>query len=160
MNEEICNNKTINSLPSKGGQGEGTVGPVALFVGSFDPFHEGHRSIVERALDLFDRVVIGIGVNPEKTYMFTPLERKKKIEDAFIGNERVVVRTYTGLTIDFARFVGANYIVKGVRNADDFTYEQVQAVWNKEHGGIETILFFAEPGLEEVSSTKIRKEML
>lgn len=132
---------------------------IGLFVGSFDPFHEGHESIVTRALELFDKVVVGIGVNPEKTYMYTPMERKKMIEDAFIGNERVVVRTYTGLTIDFARFVGASHIVKGVRNADDFTYEQVQAAWNKEHGGIETILFFAEPGLEDLSSTKIRSDL-
>ena len=130
---------------------------TAVFVGSFDPFHEGHASIVKRALRLFDRLVIGIGVNPEKHYLYTIEERKSRIKALF---PTVEVESYEGLTVDFARSHGAEYIIKGVRNAQDFTYEQQQALWNKQHGGMETILLLAEPGLEEVSSTKIRENVL
>lgn len=125
----------------------------AVFVGSFDPFHEGHASIVRRALKLFDNLVIGIGVNPDKTYMFTAGERKNIIESKF---PQIEVEIYEGLTIDFCKKHDANYIIKGVRNEQDFLYEQQQARWNKEHGNIETILLFAEQELEELSSTKIR----
>lgn len=127
----------------------------AIFVGSFDPFHEGHMSIVSRALKLFDEVVVGIGVNPEKTYMFSIDERISRIKTVFPD---ITVEAYEGLTIDFAHRHSAEYIIKGVRNAEDFSYEQQQALWNKEHGGIETILLFAEPGLEKVSSTSIRNK--
>lgn len=125
----------------------------AVFVGSFDPFHEGHASIVRRAQTLFDKLVIGIGVNPEKTYMFSTEERKKMIESKF---PEIEVETYEGLTIDFCKKHNATYIIKGVRNEKDFLYEQQQARWNKEHGNVETVLLFAEPELEELSSTKIR----
>ncbi len=132
---------------------------TAIFVGSFDPFHEGHKSIVNRALSLFDHVVIGIGVNPEKKYMFTVDERIERIKQCLPDEERITVEAYEVLTIDFANRHGASYIIKGVRNAEDFVYEQKQAQWNKEHGGIETILLFAEPGLEDISSTKVRKQI-
>lgn len=132
---------------------------TAVFVGSFDPFHEGHKSIVERALRLFDKVVVGIGINPEKKYMLSAKERKERIIKAFPDETRLVAEVYDDLTIDFAHRHDALYIIKGVRNADDFIYEQRQALWNKEHGGIETILLIAEPGLENVSSTTIRKEI-
>lgn len=131
---------------------------TAVFVGSFDPFHDGHKSIVQRALQLFDRVVVGIGINPDKQYMFSVEERIERIRAAFPDND-IAVEAYSGLTIDFARSHGAQYIVKGVRNATDFVYEQQQAEWNKQHGGIETVLLLAEPGLEELSSTNVRKAL-
>jgi len=139
-----------HSLPSLYERGRGRV---SIFVGSFDPFHEGHASIIRRALNLFDKVVVGIGVNPQKQYMFSIEERIERIKAVFPD---ILVEAYEDLTIDFARRHGAEYIVKGVRNADDFVYEQEQALWNKDHGGIETILFLAEPGLENLSSTSIR----
>lgn len=132
---------------------------IGVFVGSFDPFHEGHKSIIDRALGLFDKVVVGIGVNPEKQYMFSVKERIERIRQIYPSNERLIVEAYDDLTIDFAHRHGASYIIKGVRNTEDFVYEQQQALWNKEHGGIETILLFAEPGLENLSSTKVRKEL-
>lgn len=131
---------------------------TAVFVGSFDPFHDGHKSIVQRALQLFDRVVVGIGINPDKQYMFSVEERIERIRAAFPDSD-IAVEAYSGLTIDFARSHGAQYIVKGVRNATDFVYEQQQAEWNKQHGGIETVLLLAEPGLEELSSTNVRKAL-
>ena len=124
-----------------------------VFVGSFDPWHEGHASVLRRALKLFDEVIVGIGVNPEKTYLFSTEERIERIKAEFPD---IKVEAYEGLTIDFAKHHEADYIVKGVRNAKDFEYEAEQARWNKEHGNIETIMLFAEPGLEEISSTKIR----
>lgn len=131
---------------------------TAVFVGSFDPFHDGHKSIVQRALQLFDRVVVGIGINPDKQYMFSVEERIERIRAAFPDGD-ITVEAYSGLTIDFARSHGAQYIVKGVRNATDFVYEQQQAEWNKQHGGIETVLLLSEPGLEELSSTNVRKAL-
>lgn len=131
---------------------------TAVFVGSFDPFHDGHKSIVQRALQLFDRVVVGIGINPDKQYMFSVEERIERIRVAFPDSD-IAVEAYSGLTIDFARSHGARYIVKGVRNATDFVYELQQAEWNKQHGGIETVLLLAEPGLEELSSTNVRKAL-
>ena len=130
---------------------------TAVFVGSFDPFHEGHASIVRRALDLFDKVVVGIGVNPEKKYMFSTEERAERIRTFFPDEQHIEIEAYDDLTIDFAHRHGASYIVKGVRNAQDFDYEQEQARWNKEHGGMETILLLASPELEDISSTKIRQ---
>ncbi len=130
-----------------------------VFPGSFDPFHEGHRNIVMRALSLFDQVIVGIGVNPDKQYMFSAEERLKRIKQEFRNNPRVSVEAYDGLTIDFAKKHQALYIIKGVRNATDFEYEQEQARWNKSNGQIETLLLFAEDGLEDVSSTNIRKKI-
>lgn len=130
---------------------------TGLFAGSFDPFTIGHMSIVRRALPLFDRLIIGIGVNEHKQCMMSPLERKKAIEQLFEDDDNVVVMTYSGLTADFARSMGAAYIVKGVRSVRDFEAEREQADINRMLTGVETILLPAEPGLDSVSSTVVRE---
>lgn len=130
---------------------------TGLFAGSFDPFTIGHMSIVRRALPLFDRLIIGIGVNEHKQCMMSPLERKKVIEQLFEDDDSVVVMTYSGLTADFARSMGAAYIVKGVRSVRDFEAEREQADINRMLTGVETILLPAEPGLDSVSSTVVRE---
>ncbi len=130
-----------------------------LYAGSFDPFHIGHRSIVERALLLFDKVVICVAVNPDKQYAFSVEERMETIRKDFCNNPCVEVVATNGWVIDVCHAYGIHHIIKGVRNVEDFMYEKEQAEWNKSHGGIETILLFAEPGMENVNSTLIRKEL-
>lgn len=132
---------------------------IALFVGSFDPFTEGHADIASRALQLFDRLVIGIGVNPEKKYLFSEEERLAAIRQRYAGNQRISVEVYHDMTIDLARRTGASCIVKGVRTMKDFLYERRQAEYNYEHGGIETLLFPARKELKLVSSSRIRKKL-
>ena len=129
---------------------------TGLFAGSFDPFTIGHMSIVRRALPLFDRLIIGIGVNEHKQCMMSPLERKKAIEQLFEADDSVVVLPYSGLTAAIARSMGAAYIVKGVRSVRDFEAEREQADINRMLTGVETILLPAEPGLDSVSSTVVR----
>ncbi len=129
----------------------------AAFVGSFDPFHEGHKNVVERALQVVDRVVIGVSINEEKHYAHSMAERVDAVRRIFADNERVEVEPNGELTIDFAQRHGARVIVKGVRNAEDFAYEQEQALWNKRHGGIDTILFVADEEYAKLSSTLIRE---
>ncbi len=128
------------------------------FVGSFDPFHEGHKNIVTRALTLFDEVIIGVSNNDQKQYAAPISTRVKAIQALYHGCPRVVVAANDGLTVDFARRHAARCIIKGIRNVDDYRYERDQALWNKQHGGIETLLLVADEGLETVSSTAIRAD--
>lgn len=128
-----------------------------LFVGSFDPFTIGHDDIVRRALPLFDELVIGVGVNPEKKYMLSAEERVKAISSLYEDERRISVVTYSDFAIDLAQRVGAGFIVKGVRSLSDFEYERVQADFNRRLGGIETLLLFSKPELESISSTAIRQ---
>ncbi|MBQ8047809.1 MAG: pantetheine-phosphate adenylyltransferase [Prevotella sp.] len=129
---------------------------TGLFVGSFDPFTIGHEAIVRRALPLFDRLVIGIGVNPAKQCSQPASLRRDAIARLYAGDGRVEVVEYTGLTAELAREVGAQFIVKGVRTADDFDYERQQADFNRARSGVETLLLMAEPELRNVSSTLVR----
>ena len=130
---------------------------TGIFVGSFDPFTIGHKSVVDRVLPLFDRVVIGVGVNERKQYMLTVEERVAAIRQLYAGDERVVVESYSDLTVDFAQRHGEQFVVKGVRNVRDFEYERDQADINRRLTGLETLLIYAEPGLDSVSSSVVRE---
>ena len=130
---------------------------TAIFAGSFDPFTIGHDNIVRRALPLFDRLVIGIGVNERKVYLQDVDTRLRIIQDLYRDEPRIVVKTYSDLTIDFAHREKADFVVKGVRSMKDFEYEREQADINRRLGGIETLLLFAEPGMEAVSSSLVRE---
>ena len=131
---------------------------IALFPGSFDPFTKGHEAIVKQALVLFDKVIIAIGENIGKNSLLTPQERKGLIEKLYSNNERVEVVTYSTLTGDLARKVGASAIIRGVRNTIDFEYERTLAQTNKRlFPEIETILLLTPADLADVSSSAVRE---
>ena len=130
---------------------------VALFPGSFDPFTRGHESIVRRALPLFDKFVIAIGVNADKRAFMTMEQRQAWIEQVFKDDPRVHVVTYTGMTVDVAREVGAQFIVRGVRLIQDFENEKHLAEVNRDLTGIETILLYTLPEDSHISSSIVRE---
>ena len=130
---------------------------IALFPGSFDPFTRGHESIVRRALPLFDRFVIAIGVNADKRSFMTMEQRKAWIESVFANDSHVEVITYNGMTVDIAREVGAQYIVRGVRLIQDFENEKHLAEVNRDLTGIETILLYTLPEYSHISSSIVRE---
>lgn len=130
---------------------------TGIFVGSFDPFTVGHDSILRRALPLFDKIVIGVGVNERKKSMLCAEERTERIARLYASEPKIEVKAYSDLTIDFARREGAEYIIKGVRSVKDFEYEREQAAINRRLSSIETLLLFAEPELESISSSVVRE---
>ena len=130
---------------------------TGLFTGSFDPYTIGHDNILRRALPLFDKIVIGIGVNERKQYMLTADERLDNISKIYASEPKVEVKTYNDLTIDFAKRVGAQYIIKGVRSVKDFEYEREQADINRQLSGIVTLLLYAEPQYANISSSLVRE---
>ncbi len=130
---------------------------IGIFVGSFDPYTLGHDSILRRALPLFDKIIIGVGVNEGKSYMFDKEQRKKAIQEIYQNEPKVEVKTYDNLTIDFAKKENASFIIKGVRNTVDFEYERQQAEFNLKLGNVETLLFFSEPQYENISSSMVRE---
>lgn len=130
---------------------------VALFAGSFDPFTRGHESIVRRGLDLFDKVIVAIGINSAKKPLLSDQARKEWIEAVFQGEDRVEVITYSGLTVDAATQCGAQFLLRGVRTATDFEYEQTIAITNRSLAGIETVLINTLPQLSHISSSLVRE---
>ncbi len=128
-----------------------------IFVGSFDPYTIGHDSIVRRALPLFDKIIIGVGFNERKKYMQTTEQRVKTIKKIYESEPKIEVKQYNDLTVDFARREQAEFIIKGVRSVKDFEYEREQADINRQLTGIETVLFFAEAGMESISSSVVRE---
>lgn len=132
---------------------------TGIFTGSFDPFTVGHDDIVRRALPLFDRIVIGVGYNERKKTMLTPDERVAAIATLYAGEPRIEVRSYSDLTVDFARREQAGFIIKGVRSVKDFEYEREQADINRRIGGVETVLIYADPKFSSVSSSMVRELM-
>lgn len=131
----------------------------AIFPGTFDPFTVGHESIVRRALTFIDEVIIAIGINEQKHSLFPIEKREQMIRDYYKDEPRVKVMSYSNLTVDFAREVGANLIIRGIRTVKDFEYEETISDINRKLAGVETILLFTEPELTSVSSTIVRELM-
>lgn len=131
---------------------------IALFSGSFDPFTIGHQDIVARFLPLFDKIVVGVGYNEHKKGLYTADERVEQISAVYADESKVEVQKYSDLTVDFARSISANYIIKGVRSMKDFEYEREQAEINKLLAPeIETILLFASSEKAAISSSMVRE---
>ncbi len=130
---------------------------IALFPGTFDPFTVGHESIVNRAQVLFDKIYISIGYNAQKDALFSLEERKGFINQVFDGNPKIEVVHFEGLTIDFCKELGADYILRGLRTAADFEYERAIAQVNKAmYEGIETVFLLTMPEHTPINSSIVR----
>lgn len=128
----------------------------AVFPGSFDPITLGHYDIIERGLGLFDEIIIAIGINADKKYMFSLEQRKEFIENAFINEPKIKVMTYTGLTIDFCKEQDAPFILRGLRNPGDFEFEKAIAHTNRKLSHIETVFLLTSSGKSYISSSIVR----
>ena len=128
----------------------------ALFPGSFDPITLGHYDIIKRALDLFDEIVVAIGVHGDKNYMFTVEQRKEFIEQAFADEPKVKVTTYQGLTVDFCKEIDAQFILRGLRNPADFEFEKAIAHTNRKLSQIETVFLLTAARTSFISSSIVR----
>lgn len=129
---------------------------TGLFAGSFNPFTIGHKSIVDRALELFDRVVIAVGVNLSKPCDDLD-DRLAAIKAVYAGDSRVAVVSYTGLTVDLCRRLGVTAMIRGVRSVADFEYERNLADVNRNISGIETVILFSLPEQSWLSSSTLRE---
>ncbi|MFA9388843.1 MAG: pantetheine-phosphate adenylyltransferase [Prolixibacteraceae bacterium] len=130
---------------------------IAIFPGSFDPFTIGHESIVKRALPMFDKIIVMLGVNDAKRYFFPIDARKQMIEDLFFDEPKITVETHDGLTVDFCKKEGANYILRGLRTAADFEYERAIAQVNKKmYNNVETIFLLTMPEHTPINSSVVR----
>ncbi|MEM7086084.1 MAG: pantetheine-phosphate adenylyltransferase [Bacteroidota bacterium] len=129
---------------------------IAVFPGSFDPITLGHLDMVERAIPLFDKVIVAIGTNSAKKYMWDLEERKVFIEKTFADHPSVVVKTYEGLTANFCKNEGAQFILRGLRNTTDFNYEQTIAQANQKVNGVDSIFIICSPEYSHISSSIVR----
>jgi pantetheine-phosphate adenylyltransferase len=133
----------------------------AVFPGSFDPITIGHYAIVERALPLFDEIIIAIGENSNKKYLFTLEQRIEHLKQAFGKLNKVSIVSYSGLTVEFCKKINAQYILRGLRNINDFEYEKAIAQMNKSmENNIETIFIVTEPKYSAINSTIVRDILL
>ncbi|MDN5201402.1 pantetheine-phosphate adenylyltransferase [Fulvivirgaceae bacterium BMA10] len=131
---------------------------IAIFPGSFDPFTNGHRNIVLRGLRLFDQIIIGIGHNSKKKRYFDLEEMIELISSSFKGYDNISVITYDELTADLAKKLGANYLLRGLRNTTDFEYENSIAQVNKHlNNDLESVFLITSPEFASVSSSIIRE---
>ena len=129
----------------------------AIFPGSFDPITLGHVDIITRALPLFDELVIAIGVNEAKKYMFSIEERIDFIKNAFKNEPKISVETYKGLTIDYCKEIKAEYMVRGLRNPADFEFEKSIAQVNRKLSAIDTIFLLTSAETSYISSSIVRE---
>jgi len=129
----------------------------AIFPGSFDPITLGHCDIIHRGVTLFDEVIIAVGENSAKTYMFSMEERKSFIEKTFEGHSKIRVMTYSGLTTDFCKEIKADFILRGLRNPADFEFEKAIAHTNRNIGDIETIFLLTSVETSFISSSIVRE---
>lgn len=130
---------------------------IAIFPGTFDPFTKGHADIVARGLEIFDRIVVAIGVNDSKVPCQTVEERVAAISRLYDADDRVSVVAYEGLTTDFARQQQAGFILRGVRTIKDYEYERNIADVNYQLSGVETVVLFCRPQFAAISSSIVRE---
>ena len=131
---------------------------IAVFPGSFDPITIGHVDLVRRSLPLFDKVIVAVGVNTQKKYLFSLKQRLEWLEAVFADEPRVEVGHFQNLTADYCNKIGANYLLRGLRNASDFDYEKTISQLNNIIGdGLETIFLISQPGYSHISSTIVRE---
>ena len=128
----------------------------AIFPGSFDPLTLGHYDIIKRGVDLFDEIVVAIGINAEKKYMFSLEDRKKFIEDAFKDEPKVRVTIYKGMTVDYCKEINAGFILRGLRNPADFEFEKAIAHNNRKLSSIETVFLLTSAKTSFISSSIVR----
>ena len=128
----------------------------AIFPGSFDPITLGHYDIIKRSIPLFDEIIIAIGINAEKKYMFSLEDRKRFIEEAFKDESSISVITYEGLTIDLCEKMNANFILRGLRNPADFEFEKAIAHTNRKLSKIETVFLLTSANTSYISSSIVR----
>lgn len=130
---------------------------ICLFPGTFDPVTLGHTDIINRAIPLFDKIVVGVGLNAAKAPMFSSDQRLQWIEEIYANEPKVSGAVYEGLTIDFCRSIGAHFILRGIRYVSDFEYEKTIADANRTMDKeIETIFLTGEPKYTSVASTIVR----
>ena len=128
----------------------------AIFPGSFDPITLGHYDIIERSVKLFDEVIVAIGINADKKYMFSVEERQKFIEESFKHEPKVKVVTYKGLTVDFCQKNNVEFILRGLRNPADFEFEKAIAHTNRDLAPIETVFLLTAASTSYISSSIVR----
>jgi pantetheine-phosphate adenylyltransferase len=130
---------------------------IGVFPGSFDPFTKGHEAVVRKALELFDELIIAIGINSSKTSQFDISNRILHIQSLFSNGEAIQITTYSKLTVDLCKEVGAQTIVRGLRDSKDFEYEKSIAQMNDVLGGITTVFFLTDQEFGAINSTIVRE---
>lgn len=130
---------------------------IAVFPGSFDPITRGHESIIKRAIPLFDKIIVAIGMNAEKQHFFPVQKRMKWMQQVFQDEPKIVVDKYSGMTVDYCRKMNAGFILRGLRTSADFEFERSIGQINKKlHPEIETIFLLTTPELTALNSSIIR----
>lgn len=131
---------------------------IAVFPGSFDPITVGHVNLVKRALPFFDEIIVAVGINSQKKYLFSLEKRLEWLEACFASEPKVKVSSFEGLTAHFCQKASAKYLLRGLRNASDFDYEKTISQLNQIVGdGLETIFLISQPAYSHISSTIVRE---
>lgn len=130
---------------------------TALFPGSFDPFTKGHESVIAKSLPLFDEIVIGVGFNSTKQPFYNLESRLKHIRAIYAGEPKISIQTFQMLTVEFCKEVGAQFILRGLRDTKDFEYEKAIAQMNLKLAGVETVFFMTDPEVSAISATIVRE---
>lgn len=131
---------------------------IAVFPGSFDPITSGHVDLVKRAVPLFDKIVVAMGINSQKKYLFSEKQRLDWLEHVFADEPKIEVGHFEKLTAHYCQEIGAKYLLRGLRNASDFDYEKTISQLNQIVGdGLETVFLISNPAFSHISSTIVRE---
>lgn len=131
---------------------------IAVFPGSFDPITKGHEDIIKRAVPLFDKIIVAVGTNSQKSGLFEVEQRMKWIKEVFKGNRKIKIDTFQGLTVHYCKKVKARYLIRGLRQSSDFDYEKtISQLNNAMSDKVETVFFISRPEYSHISSTIVRE---